>query len=35
MKSSLLMSIVDTPDKYLSYVEGKYDIRKVRTSSLN
>ena len=31
----LLMSIVRTPEKYLSNVDGKYDMIKVRTSSVN
>ena len=29
------MSIVDTPEKDLSNVDRKYDMRKVRTSSVN
>ena len=33
-QNSLIMSIVDTPEKYLSNVEGKSDMRKVRTSSV-
>ena len=28
------MSIVDTPEKYLSNVDRKYDMRKIRTSSV-
>ena len=32
--NSLLMSTVDTPENNLSYVDHKYDIRKVRTSSV-
>ena len=35
LQNSLLMSIFDTPEKYLSNVEVEYDTRKVRTSSLN
>ena len=34
LQNSLLMSIVDTPEKGLSNVEGKYDTRKVCTSSV-
>ena len=30
----LLMSIFDTPEKDLSNVDSKYDMRKVRTSSV-
>ena len=30
--NQLLMSIVDTTEKDLSSVDGKYDIRKVRTT---
>ena len=29
------MSIFDTPEKYLSNVDRKSDMRKVRTSSVN
>ena len=32
IQNSLIMSIFDTPEKYLYNVEGKYDTRKVRTS---
>ena len=32
LQNSLLMSTVNTPEKYLSNVEGKCDMRKVRTS---
>ena len=35
LNNSLLMSIIDTPDKSLFNVEGKYDMRKVCTSSVN
>ena len=31
LQNSLLMSIVDTPEKDLSNFEGKYYMRKVRT----
>ena len=34
IKNSLLMSIVDTPEKDLSNVDQKYYTRKVRTSSV-
>ena len=34
IQNSLLMSIVNTPEKYLSYVDKKYYIRKVCTSSV-
>ena len=35
IQNSLLMSIVDTPEKYLTNVDSKSDIRKVRTHSVN
>ena len=35
LHNSLLMSIFGTPEKFLSGVNGKYDMRKVRTSSVN
>ena len=34
LQNSLLMSIVDTPEKYLSKVDRKADMKKVRTSSV-
>ena len=33
--NSLLISTVDTPEKYLSNFDRKSDMRKVRTSSVN
>ena len=33
--NSLLMSAVDTPEKYLSNFDRKQDMRKVCTSSIN
>ena len=33
LQNSLLMNIVDTPEKYLSNVDRKSDMRKVRKSS--
>ena len=35
LQNYLLMGIVDTPEKDLSNVEGKYDKRKLRTPSVN
>ena len=35
IKKSFIMRIVDTPKNYLSNVDSKYDMRKVRTSSMN
>ena len=35
LHNSLLMRIIDTPEKYLSNFEGKYDTSKVQTSSVN
>ena len=35
LQNSLLMSIVETPEKYLSNVDRKLDMIKVRTSSVN
>ena len=34
LQTSLLMIIVDTPERDLSNVDGKFDIRKVCTSSV-
>ena len=33
--NSLLITIVDTHENYLSNIEGKYDMTQVRTSSVN
>ena len=33
-KNSILISIVDIPEKYLSNVKGKYNMRKVCVSSV-
>ena len=35
LKNLLLMSIVDTSEKYLPNVDRKSDMRKLRTSSVN
>ena len=35
LQNSLLIIIVDTPEKDISNVDRKYDMRKVRKSSLN
>ena len=35
IQKSLIMIIFDTPEKDLSNVEGKYDMSKVHTSSVN
>ena len=35
LNKSLLMSIIDTLENYLSNVDIKFDMRKVRTSSIN
>ena len=35
LQNYLLMSVVDTPEKDLSNVDGKYYMRKVITSSVN
>ena len=34
LHNSLLMSIFETPEKDLSNVNGKYDMRKVRESTV-
>ena len=35
LQNSLLISIFETPEKYLSNVERKHDMRRLRTSSVN
>ena len=35
LNKSLLLRIIDTTEKYLSNVDSKYDMRKVRTSPIN
>ena len=35
LQNSLLISIVENPERGLSNVEGKYDMNKSRTSSVN